>query len=46
MADILAIDAYCAGFYVVETGEEVDDRRLPGAGRADQGDRLSGFCYE
>ena len=41
VADVVAADAHRAGLGVVEPGDQVGDRRLAGAGRADQGDHLA-----
>ena len=45
-ADLAAIDANGAGLHVVKAHEQVDERRLSAARRADDGDALAGFYGE
>ena len=46
LADVDAVDGDAAAVDVVEPQQQVDDRRLAGAGRPDDADALSGFDRE
>ena len=44
--DVGAVDAHLAGIGIVETGNQLGDRALAGAARADQRDHLAGTHVE
>ena len=46
MPDVDAVDQYAARRRVIEPRDQADERRLAGAGQADQGHHLAGSCIE
>ena len=46
LADVDTVDAHVAAAHVVETRQQLDERRLAGAGRADDRDLLAGIHLE